>query len=65
MEFAEPLDKARNSLDVALAMFPESDPRFFQVLAYAFQLAAHRALVKADRLEALQRAEFRAGTCPE
>lgn len=65
MEFTEPLNKARNSLDVALSMFPETDPRFFQVLAYAFQLAAHRALQKADILEARQRAEIRAGTCPE
>lgn len=65
MEFAEPLDNARNSLNMALAMFPETDPRFFQVLAYTFQLAAHRALQKADLLEARQCAEIRAGTCPE
>lgn len=46
----------------ALNMFPDTDPRHHRVVAYALQLASHRALQRADVLEAKQRAEIRAGS---
>lgn len=50
-----------DDLATALAIFPDTDPRHHRVVAYALQLAAHRALQHADLLEARQQVEIRAG----